>query len=110
MDLLVDTSNVTFEVATNPGPKLDPSGKQKFDRDTKLPMWTVQLYALDARGGEVINVTVVNEVKPQVAVREQVVPVRLVALPWVTEREGKVRSGVAFKAFELKSALVPAGK
>ena len=33
--LLLDTSRVSYEVAVNPVPKLDQSGQQKFDRETK---------------------------------------------------------------------------
>ncbi|MEV5694194.1 hypothetical protein [Micromonospora globbae] len=101
--LLLDTSRVSYEVAVNPVPKLGQDRKQKFDRETDQPMWSVQLYALSEGAAEVINVTVVNPVMPQVTVRQPVVPVDLEALPWVNERDGKVRSGVAFRA----SALTP---
>lgn len=101
--LLLDTSRVSYEVAVNPVPKLDQNGQQKFDRETKNPMWTVQLYALSEGAAEVINVTVVNPVMPAVTVRQPVVPVDLEALPWVNDRDGKVRSGVAFRA----SGLTP---
>ena len=101
--LLLDTSRVSYEVSVNPVPKLDQNGQQKFDRETKNPMWTVHLYALSEGSAEVINVTVVNPVMPPVTVRQPVVPVDLEALPWLNERDGKVRSGVAFRA----SALTP---
>ncbi|MBG6069381.1 hypothetical protein [Micromonospora ureilytica] len=99
--LLLDTSRVSYEVAVNPVPKLDQSGQQKFDRETKAPMWAVQLYALADGSAEVINVTVVSPVMPAVTVRQPVVPVNLEALPWVNDRDGKVRSGVAFRASAL---------
>lgn len=101
--LLLDTSKASYEVSVNPTPKLDQNGQQKFDRESKQPMWSVELYALSETGGEVIKVTVVNPVMPQVTVRQPVVPVDLEALPWVNERDGKTRHGVAFKA----SALTP---
>lgn len=107
MRLLVNTENVQFTVTMNPGPKLDNAGKQKFDRVTNLPMWTVQVMALDERGGEMLNVTVVSEVRPDVMVGQLVSPVDLEALPWANDREGKVRSGVAFRAAALR-ALTPA--
>lgn len=101
--LLLDTSRVSYEVSVNPVPKLDQNGQQKFDRETKNPMWTVHLYALSEGAAEVINVTVVNPVMPPVTVRQPVQPVDLEALPWVNDRDGKVRSGVAFRA----SGLTP---
>ena len=55
-------------------------------------MWAVQLYALSEGSAEVINVTVVSPVMPAVAVRQPVVPMDLEALPWVNDRDGKVRS------------------
>ncbi|MFC0528198.1 hypothetical protein [Phytohabitans kaempferiae] len=108
MRLLVNTANVQFTATTVPGPKVDNTGKQKFDRVTNLPMWTVQVMALDDQGGEMLNVTVVSEVKPDVVVGQLVVPVDLEALPWVSDRDGKVRSGVAFRASALR-VLTPAG-
>jgi hypothetical protein len=102
MRLLVNTENVQFTATTNPGPKVDNAGKQKFDRVTNLPMWTVQVMALDDRGGEMLNITVVSEQKPDVTVGDIVVPVDLEALPWANDREGKVRSGVAFRASALR--------
>ncbi|MEV7227282.1 hypothetical protein AB0M79_09705 [Polymorphospora sp. NPDC051019] len=101
--LLLDTSRVSYEVSVNPVPKLDQNGQQKFDRETKNPMWTVHLYALSENAGEVINVTVVSATMPPVTVRQPVVPVNLEALPWVNDRDGKVRSGVAFRATDLRS-------
>ncbi|MFC0005523.1 hypothetical protein [Micromonospora siamensis] len=101
--LLLDTSRVSYEVSVNPVPKLDQNGQQKFDRETKHPMWTVHLYALSENSGEVINVTVVSPTLPPVTVRQPVVPVDLEALPWVNDRDGKVRSGVAFRASALKA-------
>jgi hypothetical protein len=64
MRLMINTENVRFTAQRNMEPKLDNGGKQKFDRMSNLPMWTVQVNALDHRGGEIINVTVVSEVKP----------------------------------------------
>jgi len=107
--LLLDTSRVSYEVSVNPVPKLDQAGAQKHDRETKMPMWTVHLYALAENSGEVLNVTVVSAEKPPVTVRQPVVPVDLEALPWVNDRDGKVRSGVAFRAAGLR-LIETAGK
>ena len=100
--LLLDTARVSYEVAVNPVPKLDQNRVQKMDRETKVPMWTVQLFALSEGSAEVINVTVVSPAVPAVAVRQPVIPVDLEALPWVNDRDGKVRSGVAFRASGLQ--------
>ncbi|MFC7547177.1 hypothetical protein [Plantactinospora sp. GCM10030261] len=100
--LLLDTSRVSYEVSVNPVPKLDQNGQQKFDRETKHPMWTVHLYALSENAGEVINVTVVSPTMPPVTVRQPVMPEDLEALPWVNDRDGKVRSGVAFRSSGLR--------
>jgi hypothetical protein len=100
--LLLDTSRVSYEVAVNPVPKLDQNRVQKLDRESKVPMWSVQLYALAEGSAEVLNVTVVSPDMPAVAVRQPVIPVDLEALPWVNDREGKVRSGVAFRAADLR--------
>jgi len=107
MRLLVDTSAVSFEVATNPVAKLDPkTGKQKFDRATNFPMWEVQLISLDSHGAEVLRVTVINEVKPAVTVKQPVVPVGLEALPWMNkDRDGNPRHGVAFRATDLQALV-----
>lgn len=107
MRLLVDISKVSFEVAVPAVPKLDPkSGKQKFDQRTNLPMWSVQLISLDENGAEVLNVTVVNEVRPAVTVKQPVVPVGLEALPWMNkDRDGNARHGVAFKATDVKALV-----
>jgi len=111
MRLLVDILQVSFEVATNPVAKLDPkTGKQKFDRESNFPMWSVQLISLDGRGAEVLNVTVINEVKPAVTVKQPVVPVGLEALPWMNkDRDGNARHGMAYRASDLQ-ALVGADR
>ncbi|GGM27738.1 hypothetical protein ACFFX1_11835 [Dactylosporangium sucinum] len=106
MRLLVNTDAVQFTVTKNPEPKLDQKRQQRFERSSNLPMWSVQMMALDENGAEVLNVTVVSEDRPQVSVGQTVLPVALVALPWSNLDDGKLRSGVAFRADSLKS-LVP---
>jgi hypothetical protein len=102
MRLYVDTANVKFEVSRNPEPKTDDGGRQKVDHKTQLPVWATQLYALDTEGGEMLIVSVPSVSKPEVTVGQLVAPVGLEALPWTTERNGKTRSGVAFRARELR--------
>ena len=100
--LMLDTTNVIFEVAGDITPKVDDKGAQKLDRATKLPMWTVPLYGRGRVEGEkwsaVFNVTVLGHDKPAADDGDRVVPVSLEALPWVSEQNGRTRSGTAFKA------------
>ncbi|MEV4515146.1 hypothetical protein AB0K00_40075 [Dactylosporangium sp. NPDC049525] len=106
MRLLINTEAVQFTVTKNPDAKLDGKRQQRFERGSNTPMWTVQLMALDSNGAEVLNVTVVAADRPQVSVGQTVIPVDLVALPWANQEDGKMRSGVAFRADALR-VLVP---
>lgn len=101
--LLLDTSRMAFTVTRGAMEKTDQNGAQKFDRNTREPLWTVQVMALDDTGGEVLLVTVAG-VPPKVTVGQQVVPVELEAIPWNTN--GK--NGTAFRAKSLNA--MPAGK
>jgi hypothetical protein len=111
--LFMDTARASYEVSTDPEPKYGLDRKQKYDRETEQPMWTVGLYvtmpatATTKQTGEVINVTIVSPTVPQVSFRQPVIPVDLEALPWTSEREGKTRSGVAFRASGLRPIEVP---
>jgi integrase len=78
-------------------PKLDEKTRaQKVDRESGLPMWTVSLYGRGRAAGKrwraVFNVTVVSTEKPLAEEGEQVVPLYLEALPWVSEQNGKARN------------------
>ena len=97
MRLTIDTTGVSCQVTRNPEQKLDQNGKQKIDREGR-PMWTTQVIALDATGGEVLAITVAGAV-PSVTVGQVVKPVGLEAIPW--NNNGK--HGVAFRAVELKA-------
>lgn len=97
MRLSIDTSGVQCQVTKNPEQKLDQNGKQKIDREGR-PMWTTQVMALDATGGEVLAIVVPGE-KPTATVGQVVKPVGLEAIPW--NNNGK--HGVAFRAVELKA-------
>jgi hypothetical protein len=98
MRLIVDISNVQFQVTSNPKEKTDQAGKQKFNVDG-LPMWTTQVLAQDGENGEVLQVSVAGA-KPSVAVGQQVRPLGLEAIPW--NNNGK--HGVAFRATEIRPA------
>ena len=76
-------------------------GQPKMDRETGLPLWQVQLMALDASGGDVIAVTVPGD--PNVTVGQPAQVEGLVALPW--SQEG--RSGIAFRADAIRASGAP---
>lgn len=104
MRLLIDTSRVQFTVSREAQTKTDQNGIQKTERNTNVPMWTVQLVAMDDGGAEVINVTVAAPQAPKVTVGSPVTPVELQAIPWAQNG----RNGVAYRSSELKQAT--AGK
>lgn len=98
MKLVVDTQGKTFTVTKGAVEKQDQNGRQKQDRITNEPLWTVQVMALDETGGEMLNVTVAGQM-PKVAVGTTVGLAELEAIPWATN--GK--NGVAFRAKSITS-------
>lgn len=103
MQLLLDTSRMTFTVGLAADAKRDMNGVQKHDRTTQQPLFTVQIVAMDATGAEAIKVTVPGN-PGQLSQGQPVTPVNLQAIPWA---QGD-RHGVAFRADEIKP--VPAAK
>jgi hypothetical protein len=103
--LMLDITNVIFEVSQPATPKWEDekTQKQKLDFETKLPVWMVVLYARGRGWSAVFNVAVTNLDKPMAAVCEQVVPIDLEAFPWANKRkDGDINSGVSFKCAELQ--------
>jgi hypothetical protein len=100
MKLYVDTSVKQITVTLEPVEKKDQNGRQRTERDTGRPMWSTQVFVLDDNGGEVISVTTAGE-RPNVTVGQPVSLSKLEALPWSTNG----RSGVAFRALEIKTAM-----
>jgi hypothetical protein len=105
MKLYVDTSDKQVTVSKAPEEKTDQNGQQKSERGTGRPMWSTQVFVLDEDGGQVLAVTTAGE-KPDVKVGQPVTLSKLEALPW--SNNGK--SGVAFRAFELKAVGVQSVK
>ncbi|MET8146894.1 hypothetical protein ACIBSW_14060 [Actinoplanes sp. NPDC049668] len=109
--LMLDTTNVIFEMADDIMPKLDDKGAQKIDRETALPMWTAPMFgrgrAVGRKWSGQLNVTIVSAEKPPAEDGDHVVPLDLEALPWVSEQNGKTRHGVAFKASGLDVVSAP---
>ena len=102
MKLRIDTTGVSFVCTRAPQQRIAfDSGQPKVDRETGLPLWQVQLMALDASGGDVIAVTVAGD--PNVTVGQPVQVDALVALPW--SQEG--RSGIAFRADAIRASGAP---
>jgi hypothetical protein len=100
MKLYVDTNAKQVMVTREPEAKLDDKGHQKSERDTGRLLWKTQVFIQDEEGREVIVVTTAGE-RPNVKVGQPVTLSKLEALPWSTNG----RSGVAFRASELKSAV-----
>lgn len=102
MKLRIDTAGVSFVCTRSPEQRLAfDSGQPKMDRDTGLPLWQVQLMALDVSGADVIAVTVPGD--PNVTVGQPVQVEGLVALPWSQES----RSGIAFRADAIRGSGAP---
>jgi hypothetical protein len=113
--LLLKTEDTIFEMADDILPKRDEkTGTQKLDRETGLPMWTAPMFgrgrAIGKKWSASFDVTVVSAEKPAAEDGDQVVPIDLEALPWVSEQNGKTRNGVAFKASGLDVVSGPAVK
>jgi hypothetical protein len=100
MKLYVDTNGKKVTVTKDPIAKNDgQSDRQKTERGTGRLMWSTQVFVLDDDGGEVITITTAGE-KPNVKVGQELAVSKLEALPWATNG----RSGVAFRAEEVKAA------
>lgn len=99
MRLMIDTSQVSFTVGREAQPKTDQNGVQRVERNTNVPMWSVQLVAMDEGGAEVISVTVASNQPPKLPIGSPVSPVALQAIPWAQNG----RNGVAFRATDIKA-------
>ena len=99
MKLYVDTNGKQVTVTKDPTEKVEQNGRQKTERNTGRLTWSTQVFVLDDDGGEVITVTTAGE-KPNVKVGQELAVSKLEALPWATNG----RSGVAFRAAEIKAA------
>jgi len=99
MRLKLDTTATRFSVTRAAEPRLNfETASPKTDSATGLPLYAVQLLALDDSGGEVLTVTVAGD--PKLTVAQPVSVSGLVAIPW---SQGD-RNGVAFRA----DAITPA--
>jgi hypothetical protein len=102
MRLNINVNGVQFFCTRGAEARTDrETGAPRLDRESGLPLWQVQVAALDATGGEVLAVTVAGE--PSVAVGQPVVIDGLYAIPWT---QGD-RSGVAYRATSIRSSGSP---
>lgn len=102
MRLYIDTSKAAsgFMVTRGFEPKVDiTTGRVKTDRTTGQELYTIQLMALDEKGGEVITVTIAGAVR-EIPVTTPVSVVELEAIPW----NNNGRSGVAYRAASVAPA------
>ena len=106
MKLRINTTGVSFTCTRTPEQRVSfDTGQPRVDKGTGLPLWLVQVMALDESGGDVISVTVAGE--PKVSAGHAVNITGLVALPW--SQDG--RSGIAYRADAIsESADTSAGK
>lgn len=109
MPLILNMEKIAYavEVSTRPEPKLKDlrTREQKVDRVTQLPMWVTDVTVkTEQYGAQVISVTTLGQSAPQVSLGDLVEVVDLEAMPWTNkDREtGELRSGVAFRATELR--------
>jgi hypothetical protein len=105
MRYTLKTDGIDFEVSKAPVPKTEPNGVQKIDAATKLPVWSVQLtgWTNEDEGNHVLLVNVPSATMPALRWREPVEVVDLEMIPWSQKgRDGEIRSGVAFRAKEIR--------
>ena len=109
---LWDTSRLEFEVAKSAVPKVDDRNVQKVDPFTGWPVWSVELTAWlgEDEGSESLAVSVASATRPELHWRQPVELVDCEMLPWSTKgrRDGEFRSGVAFRAKEIRPVNVTA--
>jgi hypothetical protein len=98
MDLVIDTSAITFQVGRGFEARLDKDGVHRRDKagGTNLPLYAVQLIAFDEGGAETILVTVATTDPPKVVQGQSVRLERLQAMPWVQNGTNAVK--VAYRA------------
>ena len=98
MRLNINTAGVQFLATRLPEPRTDrDTGAARIDKETGLPMFQVQVAALDSSGGEVLAVSVPGQ-PSGITIGAPVTVEGLVAIPW---SQGD-RSGVAYRATALR--------
>ncbi len=107
MRYMLKTDGIEFEISKAPVAKTAPNGVQKVDAATGWPVWAVQLttWTNEDEGSDVLVVNVASPTVPQLRWREPVEVLDLEMIPWSQKgRDGDIRSGVAFRAKEIRPA------
>ena len=107
MRYLLKTDGIDWECSRRSVPKTAPNGVQKIDASTGRPVWSVELtgFTNEDEGSSVIVVNVASPTMPVLQWREPVEVVDLEMIPWSQKgRDGDIRSGVAFRAKEIRPA------
>jgi len=107
MKYLLETRGNAYEVSRRPVPKMAPNGVQKVDAFTGWPLWAVELavFRNEEDGSAVFTTSVASPTVPELEWREPVEVVDLEIIPWAQKgRDGEIRSGVAFRAKEIRPA------
>jgi hypothetical protein len=94
MRLSISTTGIDFFCTREPVEQFDLStGARRLDRRSGLPLWNLELVAVDEAGGEVVSIVVPGQ-RPQLTVGAKVLVDELIATPWVSGSDAKV----AFRA------------
>jgi hypothetical protein len=109
---LLKTDMYEFEVAEPATPKMEQNGNgktevQKIDKRTGWPVFNLGLLMLDnaTMSSQRIDVAVASPVAPSVGWRQAVEVSDLEIFPWAQKsRDGDLRTGVAFRASEIRPA------
>lgn len=97
MELTIDMSEKDVRVTRVAQPKVDQNSEQRSDKETGLPLWSVQVCVTDHTGGEVISVVVAGE-KPDLVIDGLVEVDRLVAAPWLSNG----RQAISYRAVAVR--------
>ncbi len=101
MKLKLDVKEIEFQACGAFAPRTDKEGVHRRDKDSRLPLWAVELVAWnsgEARGGtETILVTVAAENPPSLNQMDWVTVHGLTAIPWVPDN-GSRSVRIAYRA------------
>jgi hypothetical protein len=105
MDLILVTQHIEFQACDKFQPRLDKEGVQRRDKDSRLPLWAVELVAWNSGEGkrqtETILVTVATDNPPSVGQMDWVTVENLRAIPWVPDN-GSRSVRIAYRADAVK--------
>lgn len=101
MDLNLVTSHISFQACGPFEARTDKEGAHRRDKDTKMPLWAVEVVAWcegeGRRQTETILVTVATDNPPLLSQMDFVNVVNLRAIPWVPDN-GSRSVRIAYRA------------